>query len=117
MGDNKNEIKLSWDEFILKGNPNNAPDEIPTVSKQKFASKLKVHYEKKGRGGKEALIIRGFDQDENHDLDALSKFLKSKLGVGGAVKDGEIIIQGNQRDKTVDLLKTFGFGDVKKSGG
>jgi translation initiation factor 1 len=113
----KDGIKLSWEEFILKGNP-----EIGIVSdiqkdNQKYNSPIKVHYEKKGRGGKEALIIRGFIPEEKHDLDKLSKLIKSKLGVGGSVKDNEIIIQGNQRDKAIDILKEYGFKDIKKAGG
>lgn len=115
MEDKKQKV-LSWDAFQSLGNPENAP-EIIEDKKTTFKSPLKVHYEKKGRGGKEALIIKGFDVNENHDLDAISKLLKSKLGVGGSVKENEIVIQGNQRDKVCDILKGLGFNNVKKAGG
>ena len=76
---------------------------------------LKIHYEKKGRGGKEASIVRGF-VGQHSDLNDLAKTLKSKCGVGGSAKDGEIIIQGNQREKMMILLEKMGY-NVKKAGG
>lgn len=78
--------------------------------------KLRVYIERKGRGGKTASIVKGFEGSEE-DLIALSKLLKSKCGVGGAVKDGEIIIQGDQRDKIVKHLQAEGYTNSKKAGG
>lgn len=115
--DNNKPKTLSWDDFILQGNPDAVIEEAPSVKKISFKSKLKVHYEKKGRGGKEAVIIRGFEEDEQHDLDGICKTIKSKIGVGGTAKDYEIIIQGSQRDKIVEILAQLGFKDVKKAGG
>ena len=118
--DKKKAVSLGWEDFVKLGNPENAP-EISDNSNSKpiknYAQQpVKLHYEKKGRGGKEAIIIRGLDSDKD-DLDELCKLLKSKLGVGGAIKDGEIIIQGNQRDKILQIMLDRGYKNVKKAGG
>jgi translation initiation factor 1 len=76
---------------------------------------LDVWLEKKGRGGKTAVVIKGFP-GTSAELEDLAKLLKSKLGVGGAAKDGEIVIQGDQRDKVMDILKQHGH-QVKRIGG
>lgn len=76
---------------------------------------LEAHLDKKNRGGKIATIIKGFQGNEE-DLKTLGKLLKTKCGVGGAVKDNEIIIQGNFRDKIILLLKSEGY-NVKRVGG
>lgn len=115
----QSEKNLSWDDFVKLGNPDNAPEE--TVDKEDQSSyrkhmDVKLHYEKKGRGGKEAVIIRGIDESDE-ELKNICKQLKTKLGVGGSSKEGEIIMQGNKRDKMMELLKQMGFSSVKKSGG
>lgn len=76
---------------------------------------LEAHFSNKGRGGKTVTIITGFNGNEN-DLKALAKLLKTKCGVGGSAKDGEIIIQGNYRDKIMNILLKEGF-HVKRVGG
>jgi len=76
---------------------------------------LEVHIDKKQRGGKVATLVKGYvGSDEN--LKDLAKELKSACGVGGSAKDGEIIIQGEKRDKVMNLLKKKGF-QVKRVGG
>ncbi len=77
--------------------------------------KLKVWLEKNHRGGKIATIVRDFIGPEE-DLEALGKMLKTKCGTGGSVKDQEIIIQGDHREKVVQLLLALGY-QVKKAGG
>lgn len=88
-----------------------SPEEALAPNKQR----LEAHLDKKNRGGKVATIIKGFQGNE-HDLKTLGKLLKTKCGVGGAVKDNEIIIQGNFRDKVMQILQAEGY-NVKRVGG
>jgi translation initiation factor 1 len=76
---------------------------------------LRVWLDKKHRGGKTASVVKGFIGDEA-DLKDLAKILKSKCGVGGSAKDGEIIIQGDHRDKILKILSDLGYF-AKKAGG
>tara|TARA_R110000868_G_scaffold115452_4_gene308265 strand:+ start:833 stop:1171 length:339 start_codon:yes stop_codon:yes gene_type:complete len=69
---------------------------------------LEVHLDKKHRGGKVAVVIKNF-VGADEDLKDLGKALKTSCGVGGSAKDGEIIIQGDKREKVMELLIKKGY--------
>jgi len=72
------------------------------------AQKLIAAIDRRNRSGKQVTVIKGFvGRDE--DLIALAKTLKTRLGVGGSAKDGEILIQGDFRDKAVAILSSLGY--------
>ncbi|MBQ4021135.1 MAG: translation initiation factor [Bacteroidales bacterium] len=70
--------------------------------------KLIVTIDRRARAGKQVTLVSGFVGKEE-DLAALAKTLKTKCGVGGSAKDGEILIQGDWRDRVVALLKSLGY--------
>lgn len=76
------------------------------------AQVLRVRIEKKGRGGKIATLVSGF-VGTSDDLADLGRTLKSKCGVGGSVKDGEILVQGDFRERVISLLRSMGYTGTK----
>jgi translation initiation factor 1 len=104
--------------FVFSTNENEDFSKFNNTENTKLESNqqyLEAHFSNKGRGGKTVTVIKGFIGSEK-ELKHLSKMLKQKCGVGGSVKDGDIIIQGNFRDKIIDILKNENY-NVKRVGG
>ncbi|HTF21528.1 MAG TPA: translation initiation factor [Chryseolinea sp.] len=74
---------------------------------------LRVELDKSMRAGKQVTLVTGFIGTAA-DLESLGKMLKSKCGVGGSVKDGQVIIQGDHRDKLVGILVKEGYRAKRK---
>lgn len=104
--------------LVYSTNPNVEPfddreDEQETL--RASAQMLYVSRDKKQRRGKQVTLVTGFVGHSN-DLKELGKVLKSKCGVGGSVKDGQIMIQGDFREKVKSILENLGY-KCKLSGG
>ncbi len=98
-------------DIVYSTNPDyhyneNSEEEIVTTPKEKQL--LRVSLDKRNRKGKSVTLITGF-VGADYDLNDLAKLLKTKCGVGGSSKDGEIIIQGDHRQKVLDILKNEGY--------
>lgn len=85
-------------------------EEPETLDKKQ--QKLRVAIEKSGRGGKTVTIVRGFIGTTD-DQKSLGKLLKTKCGVGGSCKDGEIIIQGELKSRIIEILQKEGYTNTK----
>ncbi len=83
-------------------------DDTPTETLPAEKQRLIVSIDRRNRGGKQVTLVKGFVGSEE-DLLALGKTLKTKCGVGGSAKEGEIIIQGDFRDRIVTLLQSMGY--------
>lgn len=85
-------------------------EEQDTIAKDK--QQLRISLDKRNRKGKAVTLITGF-VGTTEDIEELGKFLKVKCGVGGSAKDGEIIIQGDFRNKILELLQKEGYARAR----
>ncbi|WP_428225111.1 translation initiation factor [Flavobacterium sp.] len=95
--------------------PSNGPEEIEVTNHELYIQKEPMICKYEKRKGKPTTIISGYE-GEDEDFKILAKEIKSKLAVGGSFKDGEIIIQGDYRDKIMKFLQEKGF-KTKRVGG
>lgn len=92
------------------------PEETPTpVTPPPHQQELRVWLDRKQRRGKSVTLIKGF-VGRPEDLKQLGKELKSRCGVGGTVKNGEVLLQGDCRDQAMDFLTAHGY-KAKRAGG
>jgi translation initiation factor 1 len=85
-------------------------EEPDTLPKEKQL--LRIQLDKRNRGGKQVTLITGF-VGKDEDLQILGKLLKTKCGVGGSAKDHEMIIQGDLRNKVLEILHKEGYSKAK----
>lgn len=109
---NSSDNRLAYREF---GNDNSAAFERPIQELPPQQQKLRVEASRKGRKGKTVTVISGF-QSKPETLEALVKQLKTQCGTGGTFKDNEIEIQGDHKQKIVEILTKLGY-KAKISGG
>ena len=103
---------------VFSTNPDYQPEPEEQYEEETLAPKdqlLYVSLDRKQRGGKTVTLVEGF-VGTGSDLLELGKMLKNKCGVGGSAKDGEILIQGDFRDKVMQVLQAAGY-KVKRVGG
>ncbi len=91
------------EDFTYTHHQNEATETLPPGKQS-----LRVMMDNSGRAGKQVTLITGFIGKAT-DLDGLTKLLKTKCGVGGTSKDGEILIQGDARDKIIAILTKEGY--------
>ena len=117
MSKPKKKVLNDFSGIMYSTDPSFSYEEAPIIEENLTNAQqdLRVMLDKKNRGGKAVTLITGFRGSETQ-LSDLGKMLKTKCGVGGAVKDGEIMIQGDFREKIFLLLQNEGY-KVKKSGG
>ena len=109
--------KIQRQGVVYSTNPDFAyqtNEEVGTTTLPPEQQQLRVQLDKKQRGGKQVTLVTGFVGTEA-DLQALGKLLKSKCGVGGSAKDGEVVVQGDFREKVMGVLLKEGY-KVKKIG-
>ena len=111
MSDLRAELRKAFPEYEYCDDPDLPEEEGIWLQDEPIVCK----YEKKGHGGKVVTLLEGYT-GVKEDFKALAKTLKSRLGVGGSIKGDAIVIQGDHREKVVNLLLEMGF-KVKHAGG
>lgn len=110
----KNKIPLSG--IVFSTDPGFRPSFEEEESLQTFEpaqQKLKLRLDKKHRGGKAVTLVEGF-VGTSEDMEALGKKLKTFCGTGGSVKEGEILVQGDNREKMMQWLLKNGYKNTKR---
>ena len=108
--DRLNVVYSTNPDFQYETEAEEEPSTLPPAQQR-----LRVQLDRKNRGGKTVTLVTGFIGAED-DLKELGKLLKSKCGVGGTAKDGEIIIQGDFKQKVAELLQKAGYAQTKTVG-
>ena len=106
-----------WKELLGKAYSISTEDIEREVQQEKSIAekakmKLRVAIDKKNRSGKIVTVVTGFYDEES--ASSLAKTIKTKLGTGGSVKDCEIVLQGDLRDKVLSILLKEGYDSAKK---
>lgn len=108
-------MTADWKDALtsLSGLPEDVSDseELKTATTAKTAKTMKTLHivvEKKGRGGKVATIIEGFECSDD-EIDEIARNLRKRLGTGGSARGGEILIQGDRRNDVAAILREKGF--------
>ncbi|MDE7412384.1 MAG: translation initiation factor [Muribaculaceae bacterium] len=108
---------MDWKEMLSqvkdslpedKSGSGNLEEKEEKAGKPAKKEKLSIAMEKKGRGGKTATIIFGFTSDDEEIRETATR-LKQRLGIGGSSRGGEILLQGDVREKVKPLLKDMGY--------
>jgi translation initiation factor 1 len=97
-------------DYHYEHDTNTEPESIPNSQQN-----LRVALDRKHRAGKAVTLVTGYI-GKSSELEKMGKLLKTKCGVGGTIKDGQILIQGDFCDKIIQILSTEGF-KAKRSGG
>ncbi|MCF0173342.1 MAG: translation initiation factor [Bacteroidales bacterium] len=95
-------------KYVTTADLEEEADTLPAASQ-----KLTVSIDRRSRGGKQVTIVKGF-VGTTADLESLGRTLKTRCGVGGSVKEGEILVQGDFRDRIVSLLQDMGYIKAKR---
>lgn len=106
MNDWKKRLNIVYStnpDYHYSDDDNDAVDTLP-----KDKQMLRISLDKRNRKGKAVTLITGFEGSDD-DLQDLGKLLKTKCGVGGSAKDGEMIVQGDNRQKVLDILQKEGY--------